>query len=427
MIEYNGNIYWASRDYLGRLTSDTLAEDLDDSEAEIDLTDSTKYGSSGSIICGSEVITFSGNVANTLSGCGRGAYGSTAATHTSGATIYGFNNGYKSLTTDTNWHPMCIFGDYLAIGSGRYIEHLSSAGTLTSTAVDLPLGYKIKSLAVYGNKLYIGTWKGSNIYEQPEAKLFSCTMTQMLSGTFEEVTSIKECGINAMIVWKNNLIVFAGIAGNIYAYNGATLTKIKTIPRIESNTGDWAYVEPGAVIEYQGNLLFGVSSTSADYAGIYMFDKDSLALTSSHILSTGDFTDVEINSLCNIGTNQFYVSYLDGTSGAFSIDAISTTKRITSTAFWESQIYDIEVEDGFAEINGFELIMKPLATGNSVAVKYKKDNASSWSTWGTITSTNQVAPLWVAIGLAKTLQIRLEFTTNTSSNDSPSILAIKIY
>jgi hypothetical protein len=427
MAEFNGSLYYAGNTNLGKMSACVLNEDLDDSENAVDLVDSTGLDAAGSIIVGTEIITYTGNAANSLTGCTRGAYGSTAAVHTTGDAAYGFKDSYKTLTSDTTWHPMTIFGDYLVIGSGRYIEYLASDGTLTSTAVDLPLGYKIKCLAVYGNKLRIGTYRGSAFTDIAEAKLFSCTMGEMVGGEFEEDVVINECGINAMIVWRNNLVISAGIAGNFYSYNGASVSKICQVPKTDYYAANWGHVYPGAITIFQGNLLFGWISSSTEYAGLFMLD-DNLVLTSPFILSTGSIVSINIYSLLCVGANAystFYAAYSDGS--AYSVDSINTGRRITSAAFYESQIYEIENEGESVNVDGIEIIASPLQTGNSVKVEYKIDNASSWSDWATITSTNQVSPVWTAIGMAKRIQIRLEFTTSSSSNYSPEISTINIY
>lgn len=67
--------------------STTTTEALDDSETEIDLTSVTGFKTAGSVLIGSEVITYTGISTNTLTGCSRGADSTTAAAHDSGATI----------------------------------------------------------------------------------------------------------------------------------------------------------------------------------------------------------------------------------------------------------------------------------------------------------------------------------------------------
>lgn len=67
--------------------STTTTEALDDSETEIDLTSVTGFKTAGSVLIGSEVITYTGISTLTLTGCTRGADSTTAAAHDSGATI----------------------------------------------------------------------------------------------------------------------------------------------------------------------------------------------------------------------------------------------------------------------------------------------------------------------------------------------------
>lgn len=66
----------------------TLAEALDDSETEIDLTDASGYPSSGYIIVDSEVIQYTGISSDTLTSCTRGALGTTAAEHSNGVQVH---------------------------------------------------------------------------------------------------------------------------------------------------------------------------------------------------------------------------------------------------------------------------------------------------------------------------------------------------
>ena len=58
-----------------------LSAAITSSQASISLVDSTSYPSSGTIQIGSEIITYTGNQGNTLTGCTRGASGTTAASH----------------------------------------------------------------------------------------------------------------------------------------------------------------------------------------------------------------------------------------------------------------------------------------------------------------------------------------------------------
>jgi hypothetical protein len=65
----------------------TLNEDLDTSETSIDVVSASGLTASGTIVIDTESITYSGKSTNTLTGCTRGANGTIAATHLTGATV----------------------------------------------------------------------------------------------------------------------------------------------------------------------------------------------------------------------------------------------------------------------------------------------------------------------------------------------------
>ena len=67
-------------------TATTVNEELDASETTITLSDASAFPSSGTILVDSELISYSGKSTNDLTGCTRGASGTTAATHSNGAT-----------------------------------------------------------------------------------------------------------------------------------------------------------------------------------------------------------------------------------------------------------------------------------------------------------------------------------------------------
>ena len=68
-------------------TATTVNEDLDASETTITLTSASDFPTAGTILIDSELITYTGKSSNDLTGCTRGASGSTAATHSNGATV----------------------------------------------------------------------------------------------------------------------------------------------------------------------------------------------------------------------------------------------------------------------------------------------------------------------------------------------------
>jgi len=93
ILEYNEYI---NKEYVTQedeIVTTTLAEALDASETEIDLTSSTGFDSAGTIFIENEEITYTGISTNTLTGCTRGANSTTAATHDNGTSVAQFDNG----------------------------------------------------------------------------------------------------------------------------------------------------------------------------------------------------------------------------------------------------------------------------------------------------------------------------------------------
>ena len=70
----------------GQFTS-TLSSGINASVTSLTMASSTSFPSSGTVQIDSELITYTGNSGGTLSGLTRGASGTTAATHSSGATV----------------------------------------------------------------------------------------------------------------------------------------------------------------------------------------------------------------------------------------------------------------------------------------------------------------------------------------------------
>jgi len=75
----------------GQFTS-TLSSSINNSVTSLTMASSTSFASSGTVIIGSELITYTGNSGGTLTGLTRGANGTTAASHSSGATVTDASN-----------------------------------------------------------------------------------------------------------------------------------------------------------------------------------------------------------------------------------------------------------------------------------------------------------------------------------------------
>jgi len=129
----------------GQFTS-TLSSGINASVTSLTMASSTSFPSSGTVQIGSELITYTGNSGGTLSGLTRGAKGTTAATHSSGATVTDASNFFAwnaaasgDIVTAPGLWSLDNFGNKLiaTISGGETFEWDSDPTTATETRATL--------------------------------------------------------------------------------------------------------------------------------------------------------------------------------------------------------------------------------------------------------------------------------------------------
>ena len=160
----------------GQFTS-TLSSGINASVTSLTMASSSSFPSSGTVIVGSELITYTGNSGGTLSGLTRGANGTTAATHSSGATVTDASNFFAwnaaasgDIITAPGLWSLDNFGNKLiaTINGGESFEWNSNPTGATSTRATIISGAPTASafslvstpdrhLVFFGTETTIGT------------------------------------------------------------------------------------------------------------------------------------------------------------------------------------------------------------------------------------------------------------------------------
>ena len=160
----------------GQFTS-TLSSSINASVTSLTMASSSSFPSSGTVIIGSELITYTGNSGGTLSGLTRGANGTTAATHSSGATVTDASNFFAwnaaasgDIITAPGLWSLDNFGNKLiaTINGGESFEWNSNPTGATSTRATIISGAPTASafslvstpdrhLVFFGTETTIGT------------------------------------------------------------------------------------------------------------------------------------------------------------------------------------------------------------------------------------------------------------------------------
>ena len=160
----------------GQFTS-TLSSGINASVTSLTMASSSSFSSSGTVQIGSELITYTGNSSGTLSGLTRGASGTTAAIHSSGATVtdasgfFAWNAAASGdIVTDPGLWSLDNLGNSLVatIFNGESFTWNSDANNATNTRAAIATGAPTASrdmlvstpdrhLIFFGTETTIGT------------------------------------------------------------------------------------------------------------------------------------------------------------------------------------------------------------------------------------------------------------------------------
>lgn len=341
--------------------------------------------------------------------------------YATGIDVYGplsgspaWTKAWQTITTNA-WHPMIVskLDGKIYGGAGQYvftIEEVSGQNfapgtpatyTFTAQALDLPEDYQVKCLAELG-KIMIGTWKGTNVYDNKIADIFPWDGS---SPSYNDPISLGVNGVHAMYVKNGSLYALAGIEGEIFKSNGVSATLIAKIPQsvCDITAGKYLLPYPGAICEHKGRLTFGVSgdgsSTTIGGCGVYSLLETvkGTILNCEHTISTGkDGSDaiVLIGSLLPITRDQIVVGWRS--SSSYGIDKTLITGNIstlypygtadTYVAYFDSPLYKVGKPKNWTGIQELEIsFVKEIAANESIRIAYRTNLNDSFTTLRTFT------------------------------------------
>src|SRR3990167_576046 len=219
--------------------------------------------------------------------------------------------------TDADFHPMAIQDLTLFIGDGNQVAEVSDAGVFSANVLDINTPLRIKTMIPYDIDLLLGTYVADTV-NRTEVIRWDC-----VSATWNTSDPIEEVGINCFIRDDNYVYANAGLAGNMYFYNGEKLVPFKKIPGTYSSTA-YGSVHPGASANFKGVPVFGFSNGSGNPApeGVYSFGSYSRdypkVLDLSWVISQDLTSGVEICAILVLGFD-LMVAWKEGSN--FGVDA----------------------------------------------------------------------------------------------------------
>ena len=175
------------------------------------------------------------------------------------------NNNFKTFTENSATpRPMKIFSGKLCIGNGRYVATLDSdESTFVGNALTLPVGFVIRSMDIWNDRLAIAAdYTPTGATNPTQSKLFLWGG----SGTYEESLELPFTDAPVIVSHDNLLWIFGSdgaLNGVVFVYNGAQLDKAYFLPNV-------VFQGFGSTAKFQSNILISTKGrTTSDEGGIF--------------------------------------------------------------------------------------------------------------------------------------------------------------
>ena len=326
----------------GQFTS-TLSSGINASVTSLTMASSTSFPSSGTVQIGSELITYTGNSGGTLSGLTRGATGTTAAIHSSGATVTDASNFFAwnaaasgDIVTDPGLWSLDNLGNSLVatIFNGESFTWNSNANNATGTRAtiitnaptasrDMLVSTPDRHLIFFGTETTIGTKSTQDemfirFSSQEDINDYTPTATnsagtQRLADGSRIVGALR--GRNAIYVWTDTALFIMRFVGAPFTF---------AFEQVGTNCG---LIGKNACVEVDGTAYWMSENGFFRYGG----QLESLpCLVEDHVFD-------DINTIpkqhINAGLNNLFgeISWFYPNSGSNVVNRVVTYNYIESS------------------------------------------------------------------------------------------------
>lgn len=330
-----------------------------------------------------------------------------------------------------------VFDDTIWYCAGSYIGSLyqiegqtfnpatSTTFTFDASAISLPGSETSQCLAELGAQLLIGA-AGQNLY-------FFDRASSLATGAYT-VLPLVEGNVQVALTAGNVVYFFAGNKGHIYITSGAIAQPILSLPDYISGTPIEPYFVWKTAAFIRGRIIFsfvdsnnnaGATWSFVPVQGMFIEEDVGLALRMENISSARTYNGYAGVILPYPGIDgqeaqgpQYWTGWTDSANSTYGIDASMTTPYTDGSSVIET---DMIPTGTFLNKRTFSLIeyklATPLATGESVAIKYRTNLTDSFASMGTlVTESSSVSAYYpVNFQLTQWLQLQIMLSSTATS------------
>lgn len=339
-------------------------------------------------------------------------------------TYFGF------LVTDTQFHPIVPFLNFMVIGNERYLATWDGA-FYQPNLIAFPTGAKVRALGFWREFLAIGVWRGNNITDFDQGKIY---FWDGIAPTFNFFIDVPQGQIAALYGKDSDLFFFAGYRGVLMKYTGGGMytngnsasVKLKRIPKIAPS--DYLDIYPGALTMWRDLVHFGVAAnSSSDTVNRAVYSWGSLnqlypeTLSCDYPISTGNmFSSVSVGLTFPIGQS-LIIGWRDGV--ATGADVINFNNPYAATGSIQTLVFDDQAL--WKDKLNFDVRADhlPFIGDESVNVGISIDR-EDFTTGGDVSTDSEFTKMPFASGRGREYQLSVELLS--TGDTTPTLLALGV-
>lgn len=297
--------------------------------------------------------------------------------------------GFRVTSSEGNVKPTCVGDDgNLYIGNGSNLMKMDTsfnvwgAGASTSNVLDLPPGWRIRSLTTLGGKLLIGAVNfgvgASPVVTLNQGAIFPWDYS---SDSFDYPLVVPTYGVWSMVTYNNTAYFMGRNDLRIFTTNGSSFTEVAKVPSslFNDNQGLAQQIFPQS-LAVAGRHLVAVFGSNAGSSG-------PVGAIIKYDLSTGAMTRPatamnDPRCVVPAGFDDFIVGSGDTSSGDYLVEhhdqATTPSGSYTFTAKGRAMEIGTYLNPETCEEAYFEL-NKPLESGQQVALYYRSSRGAGYT------------------------------------------------
>lgn len=306
--------------------------------------------------------------------------GSNASLFRQAGAYAGTWTNFGTFTDTSGPRPMKQLAGNLFIGDGRYVAKVDSTPTFTATALTLPQNFVIRSMEVFGDKLYIMADNGNF------SKLFiwdGSASTFLTSFDFNESVAPVLVYSEGLFwaVSSSNTSSSNSVGTRVYTFNGYSFQLQGILPCAFSNDNYFG------VVPFKGGILIAsdnLSSTAVfedGVAGIWMIGRPDINSPFTSILAFTFGNGVTQNQTGGIfiSGSTIYVGSRNVSATAFEVYESDSTNHNTAGIYQTLPIDAGDVSQNKV-FHGIRIDSETIGATATLYLSYRIDYATSFTT-----------------------------------------------